>query len=240
MVAASPVQGQQPACVVHDDLTLFDFPLTRTAGDIAAGKPIRIVALGSSSTSGAGASHPMLTYPAQLEAKLRARFPGADITVINRGRGGDTNAHMLERLEEQVINERPQLVLFQTGANEVLKDLPLPEAQTQMWQILTRLQMKGIDVVLVDNQSAPKMNEKASATVMQSSVDSAAYDFGVPQMRRRELMRRWNETNNLSYSVTLAPDGYHMTDWSYGCFAENFARAISNTIQRPPVVAFRY
>ena len=239
VTAASPVHGQTPACVVHEDLTRFDFPLQRAAQDIAAGKPFRIGAFASSTTSGAGASHPTLTYPAQLETKLRVRFPHADITVINRGKGGDTNAHMLERVEE-IIKERPQLVLFQTGANEVLKDLPLAEAQTQMLQILTRLRLLGIDVVMVDNQSAPKMNEKASSAVVQMSVDSAAYDFGLPQMKRRELMRRWNETNGLSYSVTLAPDGYHMTDWSYGCFAENFARGITNAIQRPPVVAFRF
>src|SRR4051794_20570366 len=46
---------------------------------------LRIVAVGSSSTEGAGASGPTKTYPAQLDAILEQRFPGTKIEVINKG-----------------------------------------------------------------------------------------------------------------------------------------------------------
>ena len=43
------------------------------------GRPLTIVALGSSSTEGAGASGPQASYPARLEALLRAALPGRTV-----------------------------------------------------------------------------------------------------------------------------------------------------------------
>src|SRR5215218_8776636 len=49
-------------------------PVTRDA--LAHAAPVTIVAFGSSSTEGAGSSGPEATYPARLEAQLRATLPG--------------------------------------------------------------------------------------------------------------------------------------------------------------------
>src|SRR5262249_55695822 len=45
-----------PACTVAAEQVRFDRPLPRTARRLVSGEPIKIVALGSSSTFGAGAS----------------------------------------------------------------------------------------------------------------------------------------------------------------------------------------
>src|SRR5690349_20896154 len=45
-----------PKCLVQSDISDFDLPLPRLAFRIAAGLPLKIVAIGSSSTYGAGAS----------------------------------------------------------------------------------------------------------------------------------------------------------------------------------------
>src|SRR6185503_3658197 len=50
---------------------------------VAKKLPIKIVAIGSSSTSGAGASSQAATYPSRLEAELKARLPGLPVTVLN-------------------------------------------------------------------------------------------------------------------------------------------------------------
>ncbi len=65
-------------CAVLADMARFDQPLARTARSLAAGQPIKIVAIGSSSTSGAGASSPAASYPSRLAVELARRFPGHD------------------------------------------------------------------------------------------------------------------------------------------------------------------
>lgn len=59
--AAAPAATAQhpPTFVISADEARFDFPLSYTAKRLANGEPIKIVALGSSSTYGAGADrHP--------------------------------------------------------------------------------------------------------------------------------------------------------------------------------------
>src|SRR5262245_32417471 len=73
------------AWVAPPGFARFDIPLKHVAERISAGQPVTIVAIGSSSTFGAGASSDVMTYPSQLAVELRALLPHTSITVINRG-----------------------------------------------------------------------------------------------------------------------------------------------------------
>jgi lysophospholipase L1-like esterase len=97
------------------------------------------VALGSSSTEGAGASGPGATYPARLEAALRAAWPGRLVEVSNAGRSGETSAEMLARLERDVLARRPQLVVWQAGGNEALRGGSVEGFRAVMAEGLARL-----------------------------------------------------------------------------------------------------
>ncbi len=71
--------------------------LPHVASKLVAGQPVVIVAFGSSSTAGFGATSPEFNYPNRLAAQLRRQYPTADITVINarqgrRGRAGNDEA----------------------------------------------------------------------------------------------------------------------------------------------------
>src|SRR5215207_6481999 len=65
-----------PTCTAPAEFTRLGHTLTHMARRLASGEPITIVAFGSSSTAGAGASSPAATYPSRLEADLKTRFPG--------------------------------------------------------------------------------------------------------------------------------------------------------------------
>src|ERR1700675_4254142 len=56
--------------------------LPHVANKLIAGQPVVIVAFGSSSTDGYGASSPEFKYPNRLAAQLRRQYPSADITVV--------------------------------------------------------------------------------------------------------------------------------------------------------------
>src|ERR671935_1418436 len=85
---ASPDTATPAACAVAIEQVRFDHPLPRIARRLAAGKPLKIVALGSSSTFGAGASTSAASYPSRLAEELARLVPGSDIKVINRGVNG--------------------------------------------------------------------------------------------------------------------------------------------------------
>src|SRR5262245_17993314 len=83
-VPSSPAPA---ACAAPAELIGLAQVLPRVAQRIADGRPLKIVALGSSSTEGVGASSRANSYPSRLEAELRARFPGQEIIVVNLGIG---------------------------------------------------------------------------------------------------------------------------------------------------------
>ncbi|MBM3566193.1 MAG: SGNH/GDSL hydrolase family protein, partial [Alphaproteobacteria bacterium] len=102
-LAVEPITGVSPHCRVPDGMIDTSQPLPLTTARLAAGQPLVIVAVGSSSTAGAGASHPGASYPARLREELAKRFPGAPITILNRGIGGETSQQMIERFEKDVL-----------------------------------------------------------------------------------------------------------------------------------------
>lgn len=226
-----------PTCTVSLDQIRFDRPLRRVARLVADRKPVRIVALGSSSTFGAGASTSAASYPSRLAEELSRHFPGHDITVLNRGVNGDEAADMLARLESAVIAEKPDLVLWQVGTNSVLRDRAVLPHATLLHEGLMRMKATGADIVLIDPQYAPKVIAKPHAEGMVSLIATAAKSEQVCLFHRFALMQRWYEKDRLPFEAFVSADGLHMNDWSYGCLAKWLGVAIAEAATRPTATA---
>src|SRR5262249_13942963 len=138
-------------------------PLPHVAAKLASGKPVVIVSCCSSSTQGYGSSSPDFTYPNRLAKQLHRQYPGADITVLNRGVGGEDAPEMMKRLQAAVIDAKPDLVIWQVGTNAVLRNLDPVETQNQVDDGIARIQAAGSDVVLVDPQYSPQVYQRAES-----------------------------------------------------------------------------
>ena len=169
------IRSEAPAaCNVTLDQVRLDLPLVHTARVLASGKPLKIVALGSSSTYGAGASTSAASYPSRLADELARRFPGHEITILNRGVNGNEAADMLARLDTAVIAEKPDLVLWQVGTNSVLRDKPLQPHAPLLHEGLARMKATGADVVIIDPQYAPRVISKPTCQGMVSLIATTA------------------------------------------------------------------
>src|SRR5262245_47298629 len=155
-VASIPLaaDASTPRCVAPADLTRLDLPLKRTARRLASRELLMIVALGSSSTAGAGASSPEATYPSRLMEELAQRFPTQPIMVLNRGVSGERAVETLARFEESVAGERPDLVLWQVGTNAVLRGYEHARSDAVIRDGIRLMKAIGADVVLIDPQYA--------------------------------------------------------------------------------------
>jgi lysophospholipase L1-like esterase len=195
--------------------------LPRVAGKLAAGEPVLIIAFGSSSTAGYGTSSPEFTYPNRLAAQLHRKYPNADITVINRGRGGEDAPEMMKRLQAEVIDPKPDLVIWQVGTNAVLRNLDPDETVKLVEDGVARIKASGADLVLVDPQYSPRVNEHSeSAGRMVKLLGRLAQLRHVGVFPRFEVMRQWHENQALPIDSFVIADGLHMNDWGYACFAQ--------------------
>ncbi len=79
------MSGNLQDCDIPAELIRFELPLVNVATQFDRKKLVKIVAIGSSSTEGDGASSQAFAYPSRLEAALRLRLPDQSITVFNKG-----------------------------------------------------------------------------------------------------------------------------------------------------------
>jgi acyl-CoA thioesterase-1 len=242
--AARPVVTTAPAasapsagCSARAELARFERPLIHTMRRLANGQPLAIVAIGSSSTAGAGASSPDASYPSRLAIELRARFPGREIAVFNRGVNGEETTNMMARFAADVLAAHPQLVLWQIGTNSVLRDHPLSPHAMQLHDGIERLKAAGADVVLIDPQFAPAVLAKSETPGMVEQIALAAKQENVGLFQRFAVMRDWHDAQHLSFDTFVSPDHLHMNDWSYACLAKLLGGAIAEAATRPIAAA---
>lgn len=194
-------------------------PLPHVAQRISDNEAVTIVAIGSSSTAGAGASAPLYSYPSQLALDLRKRLPHATFAVLNRGVNGEVIPDMLARLEASVLAQNPDLVIWQLGTNTVVRDEDVLSLAGAVRDGIRRIKARGADVILVDPQFAPRVIEKPAAQVMVDMIARVAHEEHAALFRRYATMKNWHVAESRPFEEFITPDGLHLNDWGYSCFA---------------------
>jgi lysophospholipase L1-like esterase len=232
---APPARAETYACTDRAAvLGRLSWPLARMHRLVSSGQTVTIMALGSSSTAGAGASAPAASYPMRLQADLRRRFPGSPINVVNRGVNGEEAADMLRRFDLAAMSDRPDVVLWQLGTNTVLRDHPLAETDQLILDGLMRMKALDVDVVLIDPQFAPRvLSERGAADGMVRMIAAASTSRSVDLFPRFRVMREWHEAEAIPFDAFLSADLLHMNDWGYACFAKLLGDAIAEAATRP-------
>jgi acyl-CoA thioesterase-1 len=225
----------RPPCSYPREFVHLDHPLARVATKIASGETIRVEAIGSSSTAGAGASSPAASYPSQLAMLLKREFHSDRIEMINRGVNGDDAPQMLARFGD-MLAEAPDVVLWQVGTNSVLRDEPLARHVPLLHDGLRRLKAAKADVIVIDPQYAPKVIKKPDSAAMVDMIAGATQREGVDLFRRFDLMRYWREGANLPFDTFVSPDGLHMNDWGYACLAKALSVAMLDAVRPSPAL----
>jgi acyl-CoA thioesterase-1 len=234
---AAQAQSPSPPCNTPLDVVRLTHPLTRVGHKLMTGEPITIVAMGSSSTWGSGASGPAANYPNQLAADLKARFPKQSFTVLNAGVGGEEVPDMLKRFDTAVVAVKPDLVLWQLGTNAIIRDQKTSSQDSFIREGLKKIRSIGADIVLIDPQFAPKVVTKPEAELMVTYIAATSKQEDIDLFRRFEAMRRWTVVDKLPFEAFVSPDGLHMNDWGYACMAKGLGMAIAEAAQRPVLSA---
>lgn len=199
---------------------------------IRARRAVKIVALGSSSTEGVMASDADDTYPAELQEMLRAALPGLSLRVINRGIGGQDARREMARMHHDAIATRPQLVIWQVGANAALhRGDPVAFARLVTAGV-RRLQRRGIDVVLMDNQRSPRLVASGDDALFDGTLAAVARRTGARLFSRDRLMRGWAREGHPELGF-IAADWLHHNDLGYRCVARALGGAILRGLSLP-------
>lgn len=202
--------------------------LPRAAEKLRRGQALTVVAVGSSSTEGVGASSRFAAYPAWFGRALAEHFPTSALTVINRGVGGQNAGEMLARFDRDVLALHPDLVLWQTGTIEAVNDLDPALFAQLLHDGVARLRAAGADVLLINQQHSPQLEAKhPSYRGYVEALRRVAAEDGVTLFDRYAAMRRWGAGSIGGAAALMSPDHLHMKDDSYRCFGQAAAAVVT-------------
>ncbi|MCF4129044.1 SGNH/GDSL hydrolase family protein [Methylobacterium sp. SyP6R] len=206
-----------------------------TEAHVARREAVRVLAIGSSSTEGIGASAPDRTYPHLLEQSLRTAWRGTPVAVTNAGIGGETADQTLARLSEALKQPvKPDLVIWQVGTNDAITGGSEAAFRGRLEQGIALVRAAGSDLIILDQQYYPAIPDHARYERFVGLVASVATGAEVPVFSRYALMKDWNRQDPGLLDGMLSSDKFHMGDQGYACLAQALGRDILNAVTPRP------
>ncbi|HUO53221.1 MAG TPA: SGNH/GDSL hydrolase family protein, partial [Rhodoblastus sp.] len=191
---------------------------------------VRVVAIGSSSTEGVGATSPAANYPSQLRDLLEQALPAEAVEVVNLGIGGEKAATTVERLREAIPRLGPDLVLWQVGTNDGIAGVAPKNYEATIRDALHFLKSSEADVLLVGMQWSRKLAANPNYVAIRDATARVARDEGVTLVSRYDAMQQLGEATGREDFT--GPDHLHMNDKGYHCLAEEIAATLSRSFDR--------
>ena len=219
-----------PECRVPGSKLYTLASLRRVKRALREHRTIKVLAIGSSSTLGVGASSPAASYPARLEGELEKLFPGVDVDVVKRGISGEIAAGAADRLRDTVAEVEPDLLVWQVGTNDALARVELKTFSDSLDETLKWLQAHKIDVVLVDPQYTASLAADDNYSHIVQAIEGIARKNRVPLVHRYEATRYLADHKE---GGSLSRDQFQLNDLGYRCMAEHVARAVTVGLLQP-------
>jgi acyl-CoA thioesterase I len=189
-----------------------------------------ILAIGSSSTEGIGASSPANTYPARLEAELEKRT-GVDFDVKNAGVGGELAVSTLRRLKGALKSGWARLVIWQVGTNDAIVGVDETLFRATVRAGIAAAHAAGVPMMLIGPQFTLKTPDPLRYERFVKMVDDIGAADHVPVLSRYALMKSWSAKSAKALSLLLSGDGLHMSDLGYRCLAHALAEALEGATE---------
>ncbi len=233
LLTARPVaaQEQEKDCTVPAELVQDDPKLPLLAARIQQHKPVKIVAIGGSSTAGAAAQSPLQSYPERLEETLAERFPDVEITVVNKGVPRQTAQEMLDRFAQDVVAEDPVLTIWETGTTDAVRGVDVDAFTATLEAGIAALRARDIEVMLIDMQYSRRTAsiigfERYLAAMHRVADVDEAYLF-----KRFDIMRFWSDNGTFNFEDVQKADRTRLAAEVYDCLARRIADAIDYAVQ---------
>lgn len=193
ILAYAGAANADPVCGVAAHLVHVDAALPHAAESIAKSKTLKIVVVGTTSSTLPGANGEALAYPARLEVALRKKLPDANVKVISLAKPRQTAADMAEGFPKVLRDEKPALVIWQTGTYDAMRGVGAEGFQATLENAVDRLQSGGSDVIFMNMQYSPRTEAVISIAPYADAIRWVGLEHAVNVFDRQAIMRHWSE-----------------------------------------------
>jgi hypothetical protein len=214
-----------PACDLPADLLT---PAPKLAGIrqwLRPGARLEVLALGSGSLLGLRGGVEG-SVPFYMVEAMRAAAPGAVIRLTLHGARAATAAEMLVALRKELAAHPYQLVLWQTGTAEALRNTPAADFARTLADGAAAVAAAGAALVLVDVPFSRLLEARSDLAPYRSAMDRIASQSEAVLFRRYELMHRWADTGDIDLEAAGKHERHGTADRLRACLGQALAELV--------------
>lgn len=192
LLACAPAHAQEGAakpasvCEAPADSLAAPAPLPRVAAALKKSEKLNILIIGSPIGLGRRVGK---SYPVALESLLEHALTGVDVVIVNRPVSGEIAATAAERIRTEVALSRPDLLIWQVGANDALQHVAPHEYHENLLDGVRWAKENGIDVLLVGFEANPWLHDDREVAAIREATQKVAQEENVLYLRRYEAMQ---------------------------------------------------
>ena len=143
-------QPEVDPCEVPGYILFGEGKLEHVKKAVEENKRLTILVVGSGSSVLPGTDGAKKSYPGRLEEILHKRFPDAAIKVTTLAKSRLTAADMIDDLEKALKEQKPDLVVWQTGTVDAMRGIDPESFRTSLDEGIDHIADAGADLILVE------------------------------------------------------------------------------------------
>lgn len=215
------------ACVVPESVLAPGSGLPRVSAQLAAGRPLSVLVVHSAKSP----SRPgIVGYPARLENELKRRLPGREVSTAVLSLPGEAAPAMVGPLTQAVEDQRPALVVWQTGTVDAMHSLDLESFGSALQSGIAEVQRRGADIVIMDMQYSMHTAQLIDFAPYVSYMSWLAQSSDVFHFPRYDIMRYWVEDGRVDFTDESDGAKQRAYDFVHQCIGQLLAQSVATMI----------
>ena len=215
------------ACVVPESVLAPGSGLPRVSAQLAAGRPLSVLVVHSAKSP----SRPgIVGYPARLENELKRRLPGREVSTAVLSLPGEAAPAMVGPLTQAVEDQRPALVVWQTGTVDAMRSLDLESFGSALQSGIAEVQLRGADIVIMDMQYSMHTAQLIDFAPYVSYMSWLAQSSDVFHFPRYDIMRYWVEDGRVDFTDESDGAKQRAYDFVHQCIGQLLAQSVATMI----------
>jgi lysophospholipase L1-like esterase len=231
---AGGAAAQRPdVCDVPGYLLFGESALNRVSAAVKETQQLDIAIIGTGSSTLAGPEGK--AYPASLEAALKARLPNVTVRVSTHAAPRQTAAMMSEEIKKLVQDQRPTLIVWQTGTVDAMRGIEPDDFGSTLNETIEQIQAAGTDVVLMNMQYSPRTESMIAVGPYAENMLWVSQQRSVPLFDRLGIMRHWSDIGAFDFYTPTRTFG--IAQKVHECVGRALATQIIDAAQLGPLTA---
>jgi hypothetical protein len=219
-------EPQPDACEVPASFLESEIDLARATDEMKEKHRLDITVLGTGSSALAGPDGVRYAYPARLEDALKQQLPGAEIKVTAHVQPKQTTANMLAGLDKILAEDKPRLVIWQSGTADALNGVESDDFRSSLDAGVEKIQASDADVILMNMQYSPRTASMLDVSAYADVMRHVAQQRSALLFDRLAIMQYWNDAG--TFDLYTATKKYDMARQVHECIGRALASQIIN------------